>query len=170
MIPIPVFLMIILAILAFTILLIQLVFKMGYKKGTREKETEWVQKSETLKKESLNQQRRVIKGKVSEQLAPFLPDFPFRASECRFLGSPIDLVIFNGMDQGLVQSIYLVDIKTDGSRLSPIQNSIRAAVQNKQVFWYTYQTQIDGVQPQNSVFEEPWVENFQNLFSEPEKM
>lgn len=41
-------------------------------------------------------QRNVLKGKISEQVAPFLADFPkdLKVSEAHFLGNPVDLIVF----------------------------------------------------------------------------
>jgi predicted Holliday junction resolvase-like endonuclease len=45
---------------------------------------------------SLDGSRAVIKGKIAEQLAPVLPNFKYLPSDARFIGDPIDYVIFNG--------------------------------------------------------------------------
>ena len=137
--PVPFLLMVVLVIISILALVLQVIYRMGYKKAS----IDWERRIEDIKQQALNQQRAVIKGKVSEQLAPFLPEFPFLPSECRFLGSPIDLVVFQGMDKGLVENVYLIDVKTNSSQLSPLQLSIQQAVQEKKVFWHTYRIKLD---------------------------
>lgn len=137
--PVPFLLMLLLVIVSIFALILQLIYRMGYKKAAKD----WESRIEEIKQQALNQQRAVIKGKVSEQLAPFLPEFPFLPSECRFLGSPIDLVVFQGMDKGLVENVYLIDVKTNSSQLSPLQLSIQQAVQEKKVFWHTYRIKLE---------------------------
>ncbi len=176
-IEIPLLLMLFLGLTSIIILISYFTFKIGFKKGTVNQDNEWQGKTEEIKKNSLNKQRVVIKGKISEQLAPFFPNFPFKASECRFLGSPIDLVVFNGMDNGHVESIYLIDVKTNSSRLSSLQSSIVNAVNSKQVFWYTYNIELPDA-PINNNFqntspiniEQDAEEMINNLFSEPNQV
>ena len=55
-----------------------------------------------IKKERENavkKSREVLSGQFSEQLAPFLPDFKYSPSEARFIGKPVDFIVFKGMDQ-----------------------------------------------------------------------
>lgn len=81
--------------------------------------------------------RSVIKGQVSEQIFPLAVDCPFILSDMKFLGAPIDYIVFNGLSEGKVTSIEIVDIKTGSSRLSPIQKSIKAALDNSAIAWRT---------------------------------
>ncbi len=91
-------------------------------------------------KRSNNTQRSVIKGQIAEQFVPFLADFPFYASECQFLGKPIDYVIFHNLDNyqdGLcalseVQIIF-ADVKTGKARLNKRQEIIKQVILNGQV-------------------------------------
>ena len=46
--------------------------------------------------ESLEHSRYSLKGKIAEQLAPLAKGFPYLPSDARFIGSPIDYVVFNG--------------------------------------------------------------------------
>jgi predicted Holliday junction resolvase-like endonuclease len=34
----------------------------------------------------------------AEQLAPYLPNFPFSPTEAKFIGAPINFLIFRGME------------------------------------------------------------------------
>ena len=179
MIAMPLFLMILLGISSLFLIIAQFLYKLGLKKGSKNSESNFKEKEKEIKNQALNQQRHVIKGKISEQLAPYFPDFPFRASECRFLGSPIDLVVFQGMDYGRVDNIILVDIKTNNSKLTPLQQSIAYAAQNKKVFWYTYHHNMNINQFQeNQTFQsqynpaqgEQMDDLINQIFSEPDRV
>jgi hypothetical protein len=50
----------------------------------------------TIRKDSVNRSRSTLKGRISEQMAPLPPDFPFSSADARFIGDPIDFVIFDG--------------------------------------------------------------------------
>lgn len=85
------------------------------------------------------QSRAVIKGLVNEQLAPYLPDFPFQPTEAKFLGNPIDLIIFQGLDNENVDEIVFVEIKSGKHRrLTKTERSIRDTVKKKNISWYQY--------------------------------
>ncbi|MEA3165931.1 MAG: hypothetical protein QOJ26_800 [Thermoplasmata archaeon] len=68
-------------------------------------------------------------GQTMEQFAPFLADWPWDPKGFRFIGSPVDGVQFN--EDGVV----FVEIKSAGSRLSPLQQAIKRHVEEGRVEW-----------------------------------
>lgn len=73
-------------------------------------------------------------GFIMERIAPTLPTFRFKHNDCRSLFDPIDYVIFEGLTQnGTVDKIYFVDIKTGGARLNRRQKEIRNLINDKKV-------------------------------------
>ncbi len=77
----------------------------------------------------------VTAGKVFEQLVPFLPGFRFNPKDARFLGSPVDFVVFDGLNDGDVRRVVFVEVKTGASDLSLRERRVRDAVRNAQVEW-----------------------------------
>jgi predicted Holliday junction resolvase-like endonuclease len=77
----------------------------------------------------------VIAGKVQEQLVPFLPMFEFNPKDARFLGSPVDLIVFDGLDEGTLRRIVFLEVKTGGSNLSGRERQLRNAVLEGRVEW-----------------------------------
>jgi predicted Holliday junction resolvase-like endonuclease len=59
----------------------------------------------------------VVRGNAAQHLAPFMPEMldRFEPGDWRFLGSPIDFIIFDGLTAGLVTQIVLVEVKTNDS-------------------------------------------------------
>ena len=49
-----------------------------------------------VRQDAVQRSFAVTAGKVYEQLLPYLPDFPFNPKDVRFLGSPVDFVVFDG--------------------------------------------------------------------------
>jgi predicted Holliday junction resolvase-like endonuclease len=84
--------------------------------------------------------RSVLGGVFSEQVAPFLPDFPkeLKASEARFIGKPIDFLIFKGMDEQHIDEVVFVEVKSGNSQLSSNERSLRDAIEAKRVRWHEY--------------------------------
>lgn len=111
------------------------------------KETEWQSLSDADKKQSLAKSRAVIGGNFSEQLAPYLPDFPFDPTEVRFVGKPVDLVVFRGLSSGQVSEVLFVEIKSGQSKLNRNELSVRDAVTQGRVSFVEYRVPHDLTRP-----------------------
>ena len=88
-----------------------------------------------IRQESVRQSQAVISGKVYEQLLPYLPDFPFNPKDVRFLGSPVDLVVFDGLDRGALERVVFVEVKTGQAALTPRERQLREVVRAGRVEW-----------------------------------
>ena len=72
------------------------------------------------------------KGRSSEALAPMLEDFGFDPRDCRFLGSPVDYVVFDGMSAGLLRQVVFVEIKSGKyARLSKREREVQEIIELK---------------------------------------
>lgn len=91
--------------------------------------------SATIREDAVQRSQAVTVGKVHEQLIPYLPAFPYNPKDVRFLGSPIDLVVFDGLAEGRVQRIVFLEVKTGGSSLSTRERSVRDVVLAGEVEW-----------------------------------
>jgi len=103
-------------------------------------------------KRSVDQSRSTLKGQIAEQMAPVLPGFSYLPADARFLGDPIDYVIFNGRtnlanngrdEQEL--EIVLLEIKHGQSKLTPIQRAVAKAVEEGRVRFEVAQIGEDGI-------------------------
>ncbi|MDC7126626.1 MAG: Holliday junction resolvase-like protein [Spirochaetales bacterium] len=121
-------------------LIIIVAFKIGRITGRKKEAKDWESnKIESIVKERIKLSRAVLGGQFSEQLAPYLPGFDFNPNECRFIGKPIDFVVFKGMDEGRVDEIVLVEVKSGKNRnLSKIERALRDAVKDGRVSWQQY--------------------------------
>lgn len=105
------------------------------KSALAELETWKIQNEAFYRQDAINRSQAVILGKVTEHLVPFQKNFPFNPKEARFIGSPIDIIVFDGIDNEDVVDIYILEIKTGNSSLNKRQRLIRDAVINKRVHW-----------------------------------
>ena len=105
------------------------------KSALAELETWKIQNETFYRQDAINRSKAVILGKVTEHLVPFQSGFPFNPKEARFIGSPIDIIVFDGIDNEDVVDIYILEIKTGNSSLNKRQRLIRDAVINKRVHW-----------------------------------
>ena len=95
-----------------------------------------------IRKDSVNRSRSTLKGRISEQMAPLLPEFPFASADARFIGNPIDFVVFDGYtkvkdEKGDIISVVLVEVKKGKGKLSREQTLIKKAVEEGRVSWRT---------------------------------
>jgi predicted Holliday junction resolvase-like endonuclease len=96
----------------------------------------WKSESETfIRSDAIGRSQSVIVGKVTEHLMPYLPDFRFNPKDARFVGSPVDLIVFDGLDEGELRNIFFVEVKTGGSALTSRQRQIKDATQAGRVRW-----------------------------------
>ncbi|WP_445114875.1 Holliday junction resolvase-like protein [Acinetobacter sp. WZC-1] len=118
--------------------------KAEYEQYIAELELEHQQALVNAQKRSVNTSRAVLKGKMAEQLAPILPEFRYLPSDAKFLGDPVDYVVFDGYtdfrdSDGSVQDldIIFIDIKSGGARLTRGQQAIAQAIQEGRVRFET---------------------------------
>jgi len=77
------------------------------------------------RKEAVKDSRGITRGNINGELAPLLPNFPGKLSEARQMGKPIDFLVFKGMDEGNIQEIGFVEVKTGKSDLTGNERKIR---------------------------------------------
>lgn len=94
---------------------------------------------EAARRDAVKRSRSVLGGKAAEQIVPLLPEFSerFDASEARFLGAPIDYVVFDGIGSGTLREVVLVEVKTGRSRLTPNEREVELAVREGRVRFET---------------------------------
>lgn len=77
----------------------------------------------------------VTVGKVSEQLVPYLPGFSYNPKDARFLGSPVDFVVFDGLDAGALRRVVFLEVKTGAAALSIRERQVRDAIESGRIAW-----------------------------------
>ena len=108
-------------------------------------EKEWKVREKKLRKQIADQQRATVKGKITEQIISLLKGdvFPYEPADARFLGAPIDYIIFDGYTKVKDKKssedidIVVVDVKTGSGKLTPEQKRIKKAVEEKRIQWRT---------------------------------
>jgi len=94
-----------------------------------------------LKKEredAIKRSRSVLSGQFSEQMAPYFPDFPYSPTEVRFIGKPVDFIVFKGMDNKEIEEVIFIEMKTGKSTLNSQERNLKEAIQKKKVKWEEY--------------------------------
>jgi len=93
---------------------------------------------ERIRREVLERSRAVLKGRIGEQLAPLLPMFKHEPADARFIGSPVDYLVFDGYKEGEPRRIIFLDVKTGKTAaLSPVEQKLKRVVEQGKVEWET---------------------------------
>jgi predicted Holliday junction resolvase-like endonuclease len=88
------------------------------------------------RKAAIDQSRAVLGGKFVEQMAPYLPEFKYDPTEARFIGSPIDLIVFPGLSRDDPEEVVLIEVKTGKSqKLTVRERKIRELIETGKVRW-----------------------------------
>lgn len=90
-------------------------------------------KKEKMEIEARKRSMSALYGKITEQFAPFMKDYPYDAKKFRFIGSPVDGVQFED------DKIIFVEFKSANSKLTPEQIKIKKIVEDKKVEWFNFE-------------------------------
>jgi predicted Holliday junction resolvase-like endonuclease len=74
-------------------------------------------------------------GKIIEKILPAHKNFTIPPPDCRFLGEPIDMVVFDSISNNDINHITFLDVKTGNAKLNPHQKLVRDAVNAHNVEW-----------------------------------
>ncbi len=91
--------------------------------------------SAAIREDAVQRSLAVTAGKVHEQLVPYLPEFGFNPKDARFLGSPVDLIVFDGLAAGDVRRIVFLEVKTGGASLTARERQVRDIIEAREVEW-----------------------------------
>ncbi|MDR0998866.1 MAG: hypothetical protein LBL70_07345, partial [Treponema sp.] len=123
--------------LVFCLLCLLLGLRVGFRQGRLREDAEWRgRKLESIVKARLKQSRAVLGGLASEQIAPLLPGFPYDPGDCRFMGKPVDFIVFRGMNQGQIAEVIFLEVKSGTAKtLNEQEKRLRDAVRAGKVRW-----------------------------------
>lgn len=111
-------------------------YEQRFKQWQEEVRRKWEEEREKAVRDAVTQSRAVLGGKFTEQMAPYLPEFKYDPTEARFIGSPVDLIIFPGLSRGEPEEIVIMEIKTGRSaQLTPQERKIRQLIEEGMVRW-----------------------------------
>lgn len=73
-------------------------------------------------------------GQIAEQFIPVLKDFEHDPKKARFIGSPIDYIVFEE------EEIVFIEYKTGNSQLNKNQERVKQLINEKKVRWKELRT------------------------------
>lgn len=121
------------------------VFLILWRAAVRSSQTAYKRGVEAGREDSRKRARSVNLGQVVEHLVPFMPDFPFDPKDARFLGAPVDYIVFAGLrEDDRVDEVVFVEIKSGKSKLSTRERSVKEAVEDGRVAYYEMRVDPDN--------------------------
>ena len=125
---------------------------LGSKIGSMKQNKYWEGELPGHRKDAIMRSRAVLGGHFSEQLAPYLPDFEYLPTECRFIGKPIDFLVFKGMDGKDIKEVVFVEVKSGNAKLTSHEKKLKDVIDKKKVKWVEYRIP-KGVTEEGDVME-----------------
>ncbi len=119
-------------------------YLIGYYISKIKRDRYWDSQIDAHRQDAIARSRAVLAGNFSEQLAPYLPNFPFNPSECKFIGKPVDFIVFHGLDEKNVTGVSFVEVKSGKAKLSGTEKTVKDAIDKGNVNWVDYRVP-DGI-------------------------
>jgi len=108
------------------------------KKELKDREDELKKRRKLATKKAQITTKAVNIGKNLEKVLPTMRDFKWTVPDSRFLGDPIDLIVFNGLSINKVKSINFIEVKSGKARLNIHQKAIRDAIKEQKVSYKVF--------------------------------
>ena len=83
--------------------------------------------------DAVKRSRASIEGQVFQQLVTRFPEWGYTPSDARFIASPLDFVVFDGLSKGKVEKVIFVEVKSRRSKETSRQRSVRNAIREGKV-------------------------------------
>lgn len=102
-------------------------------------ETWRLNEEKNIRNDAIKRSQSVTRGRVTECLIPFFPDFPYNPKDARFLGTPVDFIVFNGLsDEENITEVAFIEIKTGkAANLNKRERAVRDCIKEGRVNYYT---------------------------------
>lgn len=125
--------------------IIRLQFEKRFNEWRDAEVQKWQTEIEQARKAAVTQSRAVLGGKFTEQMVPYFPDFQYDPTEVRFIGSPVDMIVFPGLARGDPEEIVVLEVKTGkNAQLTPQQKKIRQLIEDGMVRWDEIHQILEG--------------------------
>jgi len=105
-------------------------------KNRFEKKLDAILKAE--REDAIKRSRSSLTGLFSEQISPYMPGFPYSPTECKFIGKPIDFIVFKGADENNIKEVIFLEIKSGESKLNKQEKNLKETILAKKIKWDEY--------------------------------
>jgi predicted Holliday junction resolvase-like endonuclease len=93
-----------------------------------------LEEEKKIRQDAVKKSEAVTRGKITEHLIPYFPDFEYNPKDARFLGTPVDFIVFDGLSEGEMNKVVFVEVKTGKTgALSPREKLVRDCIDRGKV-------------------------------------
>lgn len=71
-----------------------------------------LEEEKKIRQDAVKKSESITRGKVTEHLIPYFPDFKYNPKDARFLGTPVDFIVFDGLSEGEINKVIFVEVKS----------------------------------------------------------
>lgn len=124
--------------------------RLSNEKASIQFETWKLNEEQNIRNDAIKRSQSVTRGRVTECLIPFFPDFPYNPKDARFLGTPVDFIVFNGLsDEENISEVAFIEIKTGkAANLNKRERAVRDCIKEGRVNYYTIHQSFDDTDNQ----------------------
>ena len=90
-----------------------------------------------IREDAIKRSTNVVRGRVAEQLAPIyaIEQLGLNPRDIRWIGAPIDYIVFDGLSDGNLKEIIILEVKSGKSKLSKRERQVKNIVEKGKVRW-----------------------------------
>jgi predicted Holliday junction resolvase-like endonuclease len=118
---------------------------------------EWRRVTEkVIRQDAIQRSQAVTAGKVTEHIVPYLPNFNYNPKDARFIGSPVDFVVFDGLndeESDQIRNVVFIEVKTGVSALTKRERLVRDAIRAGRVKWLEWNAGRELQRTNSAMFE-----------------
>jgi predicted Holliday junction resolvase-like endonuclease len=87
-----------------------------------------------IRQDAVKKSEAVTRGKVTERLISYFPDFEYNPKDARFLSTPVDFIVFDGLSEGEMNNVIFVEVKSGkNGALSKREKLVRECIDRGKV-------------------------------------
>ncbi len=87
-----------------------------------------------IRQDAVKKSEAITRGKVTEHLIPYFPNFKYNPKDARFLGTPVDFILFDGLSEGEMNKVVFIEVKSGKNcTLSRREQLVKECVDNGKV-------------------------------------
>lgn len=101
--------------------------------------------SKAISREAIKGSQAAVSGRVFERVAPYLPGFAFNPRDVRFIGDPVDFVVFDGLAEGNLRKVVFVEVKSGAADLNGNERRVKRSIGERRVEWLMYRVPEEQV-------------------------
>jgi predicted Holliday junction resolvase-like endonuclease len=90
------------------------------------------------REDAIKKSKAVNRGMIAEQFAPHLDGFNYNPKDAHFVGKPFDYIIFDGLDEGKLKEIVILEVKTGKATHNAREVQVRTCVDEKRIRYETF--------------------------------